>query len=108
MGIALQINHILRWEVAYFVFCKCTHQVKDEKKLAQLIMQLNRLEWASEDLTPHFGAWCPGRVGINPAYVSFLPNGLYSIEGIATNVSTWAFYRARWANAVLASLNVPA
>ena len=39
-----------------FCLLQMRHQVKDAKKLAQLIMQLNRLEWASEDLTPHFGA----------------------------------------------------
>ena len=91
-----------------FCLLQMHHQVKDAKKLAQLTMQLNRLEWASEELTPHFGAWCHGRVGMNPAYASFLPNGLHSIKGIATNVSLWAWYRARWANAVLASLGVPA
>ena len=26
------------------------------------LTEINRLEWASEDLTPHFGAWCHGRV----------------------------------------------
>jgi hypothetical protein len=91
-----------------FCILQMPHQVKDEKKLAELTMRLNRMEWAPQDLTPHFGAWCRGRVGKNPAYVSFLPNALYSIEGIATNVSIWAFYRARWANAVLASLDLPA
>jgi hypothetical protein len=43
---------------------------------------------------------------MNPAYVSFLPNSLHSIEGIATNFSIWAFHRARWANAILSSLDV--
>ena len=92
------------------LFCvlQMPHQVKDDKKLAQLIVQLNRMEWAAQDLSPHFGAWCRGPIGSNPAYVSFLPNMLYSIEGIATNVSIWAYYRARWANAVLASLGFPA
>jgi hypothetical protein len=80
------------------------HQVKDEKTLAEVINKLNQMEWATRDLSPHFGAWCPGRVGMNPAYVAFLPNALHSIEGIATTVSVWAFHRARCANAVLASL----
>ena len=58
------------------LFCvlQMPHQIKDAKKLAQLIMQLNRMEWAPQDLAPHFGAWCHGRVGMNLAYVSFLPN----------------------------------
>ena len=92
------------------LFCvlQMPQQIKDAKKLAQLIMQLNRMEWAPQDLAPHFGAWCHGRVGMNLAYVSFLPNALYPIKSIATNVSLWAWYRARWANSVLASLGVPA
>jgi hypothetical protein len=90
-----------------FCLLQMPHQVKDARKLAQLIMQLNLLEWAPQDLAPHFGAWCHGRVGMNPAYVSFLPNALHSFESIATNVSLWAWYRARWANAVLASLEAP-
>jgi hypothetical protein len=84
------------------------HQVENEEKLAQLVAQLNRMECAPQNLAPHFGAWCRGRVGLNPAYVSFLPNSLHSIKGIATNVSLWAWYRARWANAVLASLKCSA
>jgi hypothetical protein len=60
-----------------------------------LLKLLNRMEWAPQDLAPHFGAWCPGRVGMNLAYVSFLPNALYPIKGMATNVSLWAWYRAR-------------
>jgi hypothetical protein len=90
-----------------FCILQMPHQIEDAKKLAQLIMHLNRMEWAPQDLAPHFGAWCPGRGGMNLAYVSFLPNALYPIKSIATNVSLWAWYRARWANAVLASLNVP-
>ena len=91
------------------LFCRLEmpHQAKNAKKLEKLIMRLNRLEWGSQELAPHFGAWCPGRAGMNPAYVSFLPNSLHSIEGIATNVSLWAWYRAGWANAVLASFNIP-
>ena len=89
-----------------FCILQMPHQIEDTKKLAQLIMRLNRMEWAPQDLAPHFGAWCPGRGGKNLAYVSFLPNALHSIEGLTTNVSLWAWYRARWANALLASLGV--
>jgi hypothetical protein len=89
-----------------FCLLEMPHQVRDEKTLAKLVNKLNQMEWSTRDFSPHFGAWCSGRVGMNPAYVSFLPNSLHSIEGITTNASLWAWYRARWAHAVLASLNV--
>jgi hypothetical protein len=91
-----------------FCILQMPHQLEGEEKLVRSITKLNEMEWSTRDLPPHFGAWCRGRVGMNPAYVSFLPNALHSIEGIATNFSIWVWYRARWANAVLASLNVPA
>jgi hypothetical protein len=62
-----------------FCLLQMPHQVKNAKQLERLIMQLNRLELAPEDLAPHFGAWCPGRVGMNPAYVCFLPNLAWSM-----------------------------
>ena len=43
---------------------------------------------SSRILRPTLVRGVDGRVGMNPAYASFLPNGLHSIEGIATNVST--------------------
>ena len=61
---------------------------------------------APHDLPPHFGAWCPGRLGNNPSYVTFLPNALHSAPGIAVNTAFWAMNRAQWANAMLASLGV--
>ena len=110
-------RHIALWQLAadqahpemgggLFCLLEMPHQLKDEKTLAELVTKLNKIEWSTRDLSPHFGAWCRGRVGMNPAYVSFLPNSLHSIEGIATNFSIWAFHRARWANATLASLDV--
>jgi len=47
-------------------------------------------------------------LGNNPAYVSFLPNAMRGVSGIATNVSIWVLDRARWASAMLASLGVRA
>ena len=91
-----------------FTVLQLPHQVADEERLQQICMQLNKMEMAAHDLPPHFGAWCQGKIGNNPAYVSFYPNALYSVSGIATNVAFWALNRAQWANAMLASLGVRA
>jgi hypothetical protein len=32
--------------------------------LAELVTKLNQMEWSTRDLSPHFGAWCRGRVGM--------------------------------------------
>jgi hypothetical protein len=82
------------------------HQVPDEQHLQQVCLQLNNLEMAAQDLPPHFGAWCPGRLGRNPAYVSFLPNALHAASGIAVSASLWAMSRAQWANTILPTLGV--
>jgi hypothetical protein len=82
------------------------HQARDEQQLQQVCLQLNNLEMAAQDLPPHFGAWCPGRLGRNPAYVSFLPNALHAASGIAVNASLWAMSRAQWADTVLPALGV--
>jgi hypothetical protein len=89
-----------------FCLLQMPHQLGDEKRLQQVCMQLNSMEMAGEDLPPHFGAWCTGKIGNNPAYVSFLPNALHSVSGIAANEAVWAMNRAQWANAMLASLGV--
>ena len=91
-----------------FCLLQMPHQLTDERRLNQVCMQLNSMEMAAHDLPPHFGAWCPGRLGNNPAYLSFLPNPLYAASGIAVDVSLWAMNRAHWANAMLASLGVRA
>ena len=91
-----------------FCLLQMPHQVEDEGRLAKLCLQLNRMEMAPHDLPPHFGAWCTGRLGNNPAYVSFLPNALYAASGVAVNSAFWAMNRAQWANAMLASLGVRA
>jgi hypothetical protein len=48
----------------------------------------------SPGLPPHLGAWCEGKGGDNFAYVSFLPNLLRDVPGIATRASGWARSRA--------------
>lgn len=87
-----------------FCLLQLPHQIPDLSVLGNILNHLNRLEMAPQDLPPHFGAWCVGRLGNNPAYQFFLPNGLQSVFGIAVNVSGWANIRAQWANKVLNSL----
>jgi len=89
-----------------FCLLQMPHQIDDEERLNKVCMQLNNMEMAAHDLPPHFGAWCPGKLGGNPAYVSFLPNALHSVSGIAMNTGFWAMHRAQWANAMLASQGV--
>jgi hypothetical protein len=55
---------------------------------------LNISEMNSPGLPPHIGAWCEGKAGDNFAYVSFLPNVLHAVPGIAVEVSRWARCRA--------------
>ncbi len=89
-----------------FCLLQMPHRVADEDRLQRICLQLNQMEMAPHDLPPHFGAWCPGRLGNNPAYVAFLPNALHAASGIAVNVALWAMNRAQWAHAMLASLGV--
>jgi len=89
-----------------FCLLQMPHRVANEDRLQRLCLQLNQMEMAPHDLPPHFGAWCPGRLGNNPAYVTFLPNTLHSAPGIAINTAFWAMNRATWANFMLASLGV--
>lgn len=89
-----------------FCLLQMPHQVRDTERLNQVCMQLNNLEMAARDLPPHFGAWCPGKMEANPAYISFLPNAMRMVPGIAANFASWAFSRSRWANATLASMGV--
>ena len=92
------------------VFCllQMPHQLRDEKRLQQMCLNLNNMEMAADNLPPHFGAWCPGRQGNNLGYVSFFPNALHSVSGVAVNAAIWAMNRAQRANAMLASLGVRA
>lgn len=89
-----------------FCLLQMPHQLDDVQQLKKLCLQLNSMEMAARDLPPHFGAWCPGKSGNNPAYVSFLPNPLHEVTGIASNTAAWAMSRARWANAQLKSIRV--
>jgi hypothetical protein len=91
-----------------FCLLQMPHQLDDEHRLNQVCVQLNNMEMAAHDLPPHFGAWCPGKLGNNPAYISFLPNALHEATGIAVNSAFWAMNRAQWANVALASLGVRA
>jgi hypothetical protein len=56
-----------------FCLLQMPHQLGDARRLNQVCLQLNKMEMAAHDLPPHFGAWCPGRLGDNTAYASFLP-----------------------------------
>lgn len=89
-----------------FCLLQMPHQISDRERLRQVCIHLNKMEMSPHDLPPHFGAWCVGTLGNNPAYVSFLPNALYRVDGIAVNVSFWALNRAEYANAMLTSLGV--
>ncbi|GAB4040363.1 MAG: hypothetical protein Fur0014_10820 [Rubrivivax sp.] len=89
-----------------FCLLQMPHRVGNEDRLHRICAQLNAMEMAPHDLPPHFGAWCPGRLGDNPAYVSFLPNALHAVAGIALNVAIWAMHRAQWAAAMLAAMGV--
>lgn len=91
-----------------FCLLEMPHQIPDEAHLGLIVDKLNALEMSPLDLPPHIGAWCPGSLGNNPAYVTFLPNYLHDKQGLALNVSFWAVNRAQWANAMLASLGVRA
>jgi hypothetical protein len=81
------------------------HSVARER-LPGILQELNRREMAPRDQPPHFGAWCQGNSGNTLTYVSFLPNVMHGTAGIALNVSIWAFHRAHWADAYLASIGV--
>lgn len=89
-----------------FCLLQMPHRVGNEERLHRVCAQLNAMEMAPHDLPPHFGAWCPGRLGDNPAYVSFLPNALHAVSGIGLNVAIWAMHRAQWAAAMLAAMGV--
>ncbi|MBC7548723.1 MAG: hypothetical protein H7224_08820 [Polaromonas sp.] len=89
-----------------FCILQMPHQMDDQKRLQRVCMQLNNMEMAAHDLPPHFGAWCPGNLGNNPAYIGFYPNSMCAVEGVAVNSAFWAMRRAEWANAILPALGV--
>ena len=73
------------------------YRYADVESLASVCGQLNMLEMTTMNQPPHFGAWCEGRLGGNPAYVTFLPNDLHGVNRIALNEAIWALNRAEWA-----------
>ena len=91
-----------------FCLLQMPQQIGDSARLQSICAQLNKLEMAAADLPPHFGAWCPGKLGGNPAYISFLPNSLHRVSGIAVNTAFWAADRANWANRVLVNMGFAA
>jgi len=95
-------------EVGGGLFCllQMPHRVTDERELRRLCLQMNALEMEAADLPPHFGAWCPGRLGNNLAYVAFYPNPLHEVHGFALNAAFWAIGRAMWADQELTRLGV--
>lgn len=88
-----------------FCLLEMPHSLAGDDDAHRAVCELNQLEMASEDIPPHFGAWCIGGLGRNPAYVSFLPNQLHEQFGIALNASVWALHRAEWASLALARLS---
>jgi hypothetical protein len=87
-----------------FCLLELPHRVADDSRIDPVLNHLNQMEMAPADLPPHFGAWCQGNLGNNPAYVAFFPNVMHAVQGIALNASIWALHRAEWADAVLLSL----
>ena len=76
-------------------------QFPDSEELDRVIGELKRCEMHSNDLPPHFGAWCHGNLNNNCAYVSFLPNTITLADNIAVNMSFWGMSRAQIANATI-------
>jgi hypothetical protein len=86
-----------------FCLLQMPHELPDQDHLDQTLTQLNRMEMEPRDLAPHFGAWCRGPKGHNPAYVTFLPNALQA-KGMMLNLSLWAAVRAKRGNSMLGVL----
>ena len=80
------------------------HRYADLATLASVCGRLNMLEMTTMNQPPHFGAWCEGRLGGNPAYVTFLPNVLHGVNRIALNEAIWALSRAIWAQSQIEQL----
>jgi hypothetical protein len=87
-----------------FVLLQLPHKLPGARQVQEACMRLNQLEMAASDIPPHFGAWCPGRMGGNLAYVSFLPNFMHKVPNIAMNATMWAIHRAEWGSNQLAAM----
>jgi hypothetical protein len=80
-----------------FVQLQLPHQLPGAKQVHEACARLNLREMEADAPPPHFGAWCPGRMGANLSYVSFLPNALHGVPQIAMNTTMWGIHRAEWA-----------
>jgi hypothetical protein len=80
-----------------------SHRLGDAPKRHAALNLLNVSEMNSPGLPPHIGAWCEGKGGDNFAYVSFLPNILHDVPGIAVQASRWARSRAEAVVGLLAA-----
>ncbi len=87
-----------------FVLLHLPHRLPGDRQVHEACARLNLLEMAAVDLPPHFGAWCPGRMGASLAYVSFLPNALHAAPKIEMNATMWGVHRAKWASEQLAGM----
>jgi hypothetical protein len=90
-----------------FCMLQLPYTFQSKEQVNSLAATLNGLEMVPADQPPHFGAWCVGKSGLNLAYVSFLPNALHAVPGIAVNFTNWAMYRAEWADAAILRLMEP-
>jgi len=87
-----------------FCLLRMPHTIRDEPELSQVVNRLNQMEMEPHDLPPHFGAWCPGTAGKNPAYIAFLSNAMHEISGLMNHLTHWAMFRAQIADVMLASI----
>jgi hypothetical protein len=60
-----------------FCLLELPHRIVDVSRRNLVLNRLNQMEMAAHDLAPHFGAWCRGHQGNNPAYVAFFPNVMH-------------------------------
>lgn len=81
-------------------------EIADIARLQQICELLNTRELDALDQPPHFGAWWPGPGSDRIVYISFLPNALHQVPGIASNFAIWGMHRAKWATRVLAAAGV--
>jgi hypothetical protein len=66
--------------------------------VSALCAELNFLEATTWTGFPQLGCWHPHQGGgdqVGVAFSAFIPNALYQ-PGLATNVASWMFQRARW------------
>jgi hypothetical protein len=77
------------------------HRMGGKSRVEATCRRLNTLDMEFGDGPPHLGAWYPGSWGDNPAYISFVPNELHAVAGLAVHLGIWALHRAEWADSVL-------